>query len=530
MRRFGKIVLFGLACLATLLFVAYQFENLRGWRAWKKYKAQVESRGENLDPASVIPPRVPDASNFAVIPYFLERFDTNKYPSDGYRESKGPLSEFREALDAADNHQASVSNSFLLTRVDFHELLAALRKSHAGSTVVHDAEAMASQRRYGAEMASTNKSPAVDTNTPAVDVARELLLELQRFDPVIKQIEDAAPRPLSRYPVDYEKQPPFTLLLPHLAAIRTPALLLKVRAMARLQAGQGDLAIRDIYLMWRLADSIQGEPTIISFLVRIAMLNQSFEPLAAGLSSGLWTDTQIAQIQTRLQEINLVREQLNAMHAETVYFGLNGIDYLRRFSGGTQDVFEGFPSALTKALPDGWFYLEMINYHRMSGLINEACNLEEKTVNPQIALKVEKEINGQYKGPEIQSLILDHNLFTRLLLPALTKLSIRTAKTQAGIDLATVACALERYRLAHDSYPEKLDDLGPLLKPGIHDVIQGKPLHYFREPLAGYVVYSVGWNEKDEQGFVEKKKKGQGESMEGDWAWRPFVSVRAGQQ
>ena len=35
------------------------------------------------------------------------------------------------------------------------------------------------------------------------------------------------------------------------------------------------------------------------------------------------------------------------------------------------------------------------------------------------------------------------------------------ARIQADVDLARVACALERYRLAHGSYPETLDALAP---------------------------------------------------------------------
>jgi hypothetical protein len=88
-------------------------------------------------------------------------------------------------------------------------------------------------------------------------------------------------------------------------------------------------------------------------------------------------------------------------------------------------------------------------------------------------------------------------------------------------DLATVACALERYRIAESRYPEKLDPLVPRFIATLPtDVMNGKPLNYFRTEGDQFVLYSVGWNEADEGGEVMRLGRGGIDPKEGDWVWQ----------
>ena len=63
--------------------------------------------------------------------------------------------------------------------------------------------------------------------------------------------------------------------------------------------------------------------------------------------------------------------------------------------------------------------------------------------------------------------------------------------------------ALERCRLARGAFPESLDALAPQFIAKVpHDVIGGQPLKYRREADGSFVLYSVGWNEKDDGGVA----------------------------
>ena len=96
----------------------------------------------------------------------------------------------------------------------------------------------------------------------------------------------------------------------------------------------------------------------------------------------------------------------------------------------------------------------------------------------------------------------------------------RFAYAQASVDLARVACALERYRLAHGEFPEALDVLAPKFIPALpHDVINGEPLKYRRTDGGQFVLYSVGWNGADDGG-ASAFKYGRPDSEKGNWVWK----------
>jgi hypothetical protein len=84
-----------------------------------------------------------------------------------------------------------------------------------------------------------------------------------------------------------------------------------------------------------------------------------------------------------------------------------------------------------------------------------------------------------------------------------------------------IACALERYRLAHGDYPETLDTLTPQFMDKIPiDLIGGEPLHYHRTTDGKFLLYSVGWNMTDDGGVIGRNKSGSEDRTQGDWVWR----------
>jgi hypothetical protein len=76
--------------------------------------------------------------------------------------------------------------------------------------------------------------------------------------------------------------------------------------------------------------------------------------------------------------------------------------------------------------------------------------------------------------------------------------TIRIAEAIAATRCARLVVAIERYRLARGMLPQALTDLSPRNEESL-DPFTGKPLLY-SQTGAGYVVYSVGRNVKDEGG------------------------------
>jgi hypothetical protein len=97
----------------------------------------------------------------------------------------------------------------------------------------------------------------------------------------------------------------------------------------------------------------------------------------------------------------------------------------------------------------------------------------------------------------------------------------------ARIRTAVTTVAVARYRLAHGTLPERLDELVPAFLSSVPlDPFDGKPLRYIHEG-AGYTVYSIGHNMRDDQGQPLTRN---GEVWEGDVTCRVVLSPQGGQQ
>jgi hypothetical protein len=99
-------------------------------------------------------------------------------------------------------------------------------------------------------------------------------------------------------------------------------------------------------------------------------------------------------------------------------------------------------------------------------------------------------------------------------------------RTQTLFNEGQIACALERYRLAHGTYPDTLDALVPrFIEKLPHDLINGQPLVY-RTDSGIFTLYSVGWNETDDGGTSDSTP-GRPESVRiGDWVWKDASNLK----
>jgi len=117
-----------------------------------------------------------------------------------------------------------------------------------------------------------------------------------------------------------------------------------------------------------------------------------------------------------------------------------------------------------------------------------------------------------------------YTIFAKLLLPALERAVRKSARMQTYVDAGRVACALERYRLATGKLTDAIEPLSPRYIEHIpKDVIDGQPLRYRRLSDGGYVLYSVGWNERDDGGvlaWTKETKQASVDIAQGDWVWQ----------
>jgi hypothetical protein len=485
--RRGLIALVGLITFVALLATE---ENWRGKRDWERYKSEWEAKGERFDPASVAPPPVPDDQNFFMAPIW----------AGALNKQWDPKTEDWKLRDTNLVGRLQMQREINLAGVEGPNGGGSWEKGR-----ITDLKPW--QDYYRQAAMQTNMFPVPpQSRTPAEDV----LLALSKYDSAIEELRQASGRPYARFPINYDVgfDPS---LLDHFSTLKRCMQVLQLRTIAELQLGRTEDALADTKLMLRLTDAIRTEPFLISHLVRIALASVTLQPIWEGLAQHKWSDAQLIELEGALAKEDFLADYQFAMRGERACAN----EAMARYRAGRFSTGSGSAQDLPRWLmPGGFFYQNQIVVNRLYQqfslpAVDAAARrvyVERCTTNALVAVLGRR---------------TPYTIFARLLFPAFQKAALRFARIQSSADMASVACALERYRLAHGDYPDTLDALAPKFIDKVpHDIINGQLLHYRRTDDGRFVLYSVGWNETDNGGTVGLKKSGALDMEQGDWVWR----------
>ncbi|MDR3458744.1 MAG: hypothetical protein P4N60_14940 [Verrucomicrobiae bacterium] len=534
--------------LLALVFVFYAEENWRGHRAWENYKHQLESKGERLDFASFIPPKVPDDQNFAFASVVQTSWnwllDTNGHRLSAENTNiihRLEISVFRTnqfvsplpELPRAD-WRIGVPVDMVACQYYYRVMLVTNRfpvsyphsmpgeyDSFVTTNYINPAD---TNEMIEIMALATNEFPvAPQAQAPAADV----LLALSKFDVVLGELGEAAKRPQSRFPLNYDADDPLAISVPHYAPLTDCVHALSLRASAELAAKKSALAVADIQLILRLMDSIHAEPVIFAENYRLGWFRSALQPVWEGLAGNDWTEAQLIELDAALSWLNFVADYVSSVHMEAAV-DVSTVEYCRRkgnkkvfayLDGNDEDEgnsdFKGWVQDMSYRLfPDGW-------YAQGKLLLSEAAY---KGNMPAVDLKQRIFLPGIYSDTsdrmrsKIELASGPWKIWARMLYSS--NRPKQFAKAQAWRDLARVAIALERHRLAVGTYPESLDALSPrFLEKVPPDVINGQPLHYRRTADGRFLLYSIGWDGVDDGGVIFKTDQGRLDEKKGDWVW-----------
>jgi hypothetical protein len=504
-----------LGCLVTLVALFYALEDWRGRRAWQNYKHAWEAKGERFDLASFVPPPVPNDQNFFETPLWSDMHFVQTDGGNVWEDKDWGGRVVFDIYGPKSKDAPSPGNWMKPEHVDLTKWQAYYRGSNNLFTVQRGPFTVQSGP-------PTNYFPiAKEPQSPASDV----LLALSRFETNRQLLIAAAARPQARFWINYDAG--FGSLLPHLARMKATALYLSLHADAALKAGDRAMALEDLHLLFRLLESNRSEPTLISHLVRIAVLQIGLQPVWEGLADRQWTEADLIVIEGELGKLDFLADYGLAMRGERACCNLWGVDYIRKAgtsgldslfgpstpseSGGLEKL---IGSALLRLVPAGWFDQNKLSLCRLhERYLLPVVDLQQRVVLPARVQQSQSAVDKLRPRP--------YDAFSRTFLPAVAGCAEKFARAQTSVDLARLACALERYRLANGQFPESLEALAPKFIERLpHDVINGQPLKYHRADDGRFVLYSVGWNETDDGGKVELTKSGNADVKKGDWVWR----------
>jgi hypothetical protein len=331
-------------------------------------------------------------------------------------------------------------------------------------------------------------------------------------------IRQALERPYARMDGDYR---PFGRPIPDFVRIRTVAQILAQRAQAELLLGQSEKAWHDLSLMRDLCRFLEsgreGKPmTLVAGMIEVAVTGLYTKVVHDGLDLNGWRDAELLRIQNQLAGIDLPQLLARTFDCERVA----ACELLEKSTPAERAKIFGYRSRnlweklshpedlLLELAPQGWFYQNMAVCDAFNEKMAEAIDCTNGTVRPHEVESVTRAALASFDhfGP--------YTFVARRASPNFSRAMQTAARNQAWVNNTIIACALGRYRFVHSHFPETFDELSPqFIERMPHDVVNGEPLKYRRGANGGYVLYSVGWNGKDDGGKAGKTIE------EGDWVF-----------
>ena len=367
--------------------------------------------------------------------------------------------------------------------------------------------------------------------------AADYLAWSDQFEPAFDEIREALKRPYAIIPGDYSV--PYLMPIPNFVTMRALAQTLAQRAQCDFLLGKPDDALRELTLIHDMCRILEKPPTgkpetLVEAMINVAISGVYVSTIGDGFKLNAWGESQIAILQKQLKETELAPYVVAALEAEqassshtleiTPASKIGELFNTVIVSSASEKNKPGIWKKITnpmylyfKFCPRGWIYQNMVNSVSLVELgYKDGVDLKQDTISPSF---FDKAVHDVSKSLDRKT---PFNVWAQIAIPNFTKAWQSTAHTQTLVNEAQIACALERYHLAHSEYPETLDTLIPQFIERLpHDIIGGQPLIYRTTDDEKFLLYSVGWNETDDGGEKHQYNNvGRGvDYSQGDWVW-----------
>jgi hypothetical protein len=474
-----KSLIVGLGVIALAIALFYVLERRAGEQAWKKYQTEAEARGVKLRMDQFIDSSVvADEENYAAAPIWREILAAKATDPGSYSPFRIP--------------QPTVKDS-------------PAPSAEAPLDVTNWCNALARDGWI-----------SQPTDSPAADVLRAL----DRVEPQLSKVRQASYRPKSKWPGDWND--PFKLPIEHYVLLHGVTRVFTLRAKALLALDRPDEALSELQHAIRAARSLQGEPTMIAGLERMAIWSAIFDCVERGIVAKKWSDGHLVKLLSETKDINPLADWVYAMDSERGY-GNKMSDQLWAEDGKSLSehltplnnlpeltLSPTPPDKRWMLVPRGWIRFNQVEQNRLLDLDLADIDVAQERVSDRFS-RAESEVAGRSPKPmRIYYALTDASHDTIVF-------GCKKAfERHSHLQHFRILCAAERYRLKHQCYPETLDALIPEFMESVpHDIMDGKPMRYQRDSDGGCRVWSIGMNRVDDGGVFDPKTAGKPKAQ--DW-------------
>lgn len=475
-----------LITLVSITVLFYQWENWRSARELVETRKHIIARIGTDNLLDLAPPRIPDEQNWFANAAF-ESWIRQQSPRD-------------PRINYVPPDDALLPKGFVMP---------AIIEGKEGNAETLDLAAWMKQR-------FANGTPPPDA-TPEVLLARDL----GDGNGLLPKLAVGLSKPYSmmkpgrREEIEKSQGNPWAIDIPNFRhgnqLQRQLALHLRSAALVKDQDKARDTAL--IMLRYSEASSTHA---LVGCLVSLALHGIAFDAMHDAMNHGAWSEAAMPLLQHRLVAFDDLQNMELALSSEALglfqtaaWLHSNRVKWSEMFNFGRSNEESVITSLgdlsfrlLARYGPIGWHdaniaywtdrELDMIGPRGPTSWLQASERNERVRAECQIRTLNPRRFLGAIAMPNLGSLgrAAAEGLFKRRCL--------------------IIACALERYRLQHGSFPESLDAVkSELAAFTLNDPARpDQPLSYRLEPT-GYVLWSAGEDAKDDDGTSDK-----------DWRWR----------
>jgi hypothetical protein len=306
------------------------------------------------------------------------------------------------------------------------------------------------------------------------------------------------------FPVDFSYGPDSQL--PHLAGLKEMARIAALQNALDVQGGHPEEWAERVELQLRLAGTLDGEPILISHLVRNSIISMAVKTTERSLNGVTPHEEACQHLQTAFTHAGATNLLPAALAGErAMLIPIFRMSWKEIQSSGQGDGPENQPRKPQRysGKPATLLWL--------TGFLERDLDFFLGRMLQSISLAA---------LPPPENLAMTNNLdmantiaqkrayfYSSLLLPSFSRIAVREASTQAVIRLTITALAVERFRLANNRLPESLGELTPKFLEAVPiDPFDGTPLRY-RRVGSGFIVYSVDADGHDDDGRQAPERK-----------------------
>lgn len=472
---------FLLLLLFTLLVLAGAWFSYQGRREWAETKAELQRRGEVLSLSDIVFPPLPPEQNFFADPIWEP-------------DAEGKIELFDMQMSA--------------------EEAAALRKQFPSL-----AESIKEGKRADVGRV-INRRALSRSYTP-----EEAALVLATYEPMksdFSTLHRLALRSAARFPISYEKGT--AMLLPHLNTLMKSGQMLAMMARAKAVLKQEDSGADEVLLILRLPQTVDDDVTLISYLVKLSLYSIALSVVETSVSD--WNAAQVGKVQQAVAKADILRQTIKTLRGERA-FGNQIMDQLKqaplgeftktlRAASGVSESGDQAPLSI-ELLAEAY---RIVFFDGDRAFLNQTYQkwLDYLSSEPGQVTPARLEALNANIDESLRGVNRYRRMVTSLAIPAVKEMFARAASIEAGLRQARIACAIQEYALSEKALPSSLDQLVPKYIDEIpRDVINGGAMHY-RSDGKEYVLWSVGWNEKDDGGNGSPNEKSPQKKL--DWVWK----------